>query len=225
MPSRLDASVVKAVVLSGVGGLRVFFRAVDLLDRAGGLGVGDRCLGLLLLPELVGRVLGDEVAVGMREGGRHLPEGHGLVGAALELALDDQAERRALHAADREEVGSRSAGWPSRPSGSAWRPRSGRCPGGRRRHWRAASRARRGRRRRARSRPWSAPSSGRASRGCRPRARPRRWRGRGWPRRPPAAPRGRSARPRGRSRSRSRGRRRPRPPSSGPGRRSCRSAP
>ncbi len=28
MPSRLEASVVKAVVFSGVGGLRVFFRAV-----------------------------------------------------------------------------------------------------------------------------------------------------------------------------------------------------
>ena len=81
----------------------------DLLDRAGGLGVGDRCRGLLLLPELVGRVLGDEVAVGMREGRRHLPEGHGLVRATLQLALHDQAESRALDAADGEEVGAETA--------------------------------------------------------------------------------------------------------------------
>ncbi len=57
---------------------------------------------------------------------------------------------------------SRSGGWRARRRGSASRPRAGRCPGGRRRRWRAGRRARRARRRRARSLPWSAPSSGRA---------------------------------------------------------------
>ena len=40
----------------------------------------------------------------------HLPVRLGDVGAALELALDDQAERRALDAADGEEVGAEAAG-------------------------------------------------------------------------------------------------------------------
>jgi hypothetical protein len=35
MPSRLDTSVVKAVVLSGVGGWRVFFRALISLTVPG----------------------------------------------------------------------------------------------------------------------------------------------------------------------------------------------
>ena len=45
----------------------------------------------------------------MGEGGDDLPERLGHVGAALQLALDDQAQGRALDAADREEVGSEAA--------------------------------------------------------------------------------------------------------------------
>ncbi len=51
-----------------------------------------------------------EGAVRVDELGVDLPEGLGDVGAALELALDDQAEGRALHAADGEEVGAEAAG-------------------------------------------------------------------------------------------------------------------
>ena len=54
--------------------------------------------------------MGLEGAVGMLEAGEDLPVGLGHVGAALELALDDQAEGRALDAADGEEVGAEPAG-------------------------------------------------------------------------------------------------------------------
>ena len=90
--------------------MRVFLRLRQLGDDAGRVGRGERRLGLGLLPELVGLVMGLERAVGVRELGEHLPVGIGDVGAALELALDDQPERRALDAADREEVGAEAAG-------------------------------------------------------------------------------------------------------------------
>src|SRR5207244_2448562 len=94
----------------------------DLLDGSGALGVGDGGLRLLLLPELVGGVLGCEVAVRMREGRGDLPERLGLVGAALELALDDQTEGRALHPSHREEVRAET------PGGGGDRPGQRRSP-------------------------------------------------------------------------------------------------
>ena len=101
--------MVKAVVLSGVGGLRVLRRELTSLTTPGLLVPGERGLGLRLLPELVGRVVGLEGPVGVREVGEELPEGLGHVGAALELALDDQRQRRALDATDGEEVGAEAA--------------------------------------------------------------------------------------------------------------------
>ena len=62
------------------------------------------------VPELVGRVVGLERAVGVGELREQLPVGLRDVGAALELALDDQRQGRALDAADREEVGAEAAG-------------------------------------------------------------------------------------------------------------------
>ncbi len=110
IPRRLDASVVNAVVLSGVGGFRELRLRADLLHHAGALGAGKRRLGLGLFPELVGRVVRLEGAVGVAELGEELPVGLGDVGAALQLALDDQRQRRALHAANREEVGAEAPG-------------------------------------------------------------------------------------------------------------------
>ena len=102
--------MVKAVVLSGVGGLRVCLRALISVTLPGLRGAGERRLGLLRFQNLSVAWCAVEGAVGVGEGGDDLPEGLGHVGAALELALDDQAERRALHAADREEVGAEAAG-------------------------------------------------------------------------------------------------------------------
>ena len=51
-----------------------------------------------------------ELAVGMLEGGEHLPVGLGHVRAALELALDHDRERRALDAADGQELRAEPAG-------------------------------------------------------------------------------------------------------------------
>ena len=100
----------KAVVLNGAGGLRVLrFDSTDLHD-ARALGVRERGLRLRLLPELVDLVVGGELAVGMLEGGEHLPVGLRHVRAALELALDDDRERRALHAADGQELRAEPAG-------------------------------------------------------------------------------------------------------------------
>ena len=110
MPRRLEASVVKAVVLSGVGGLRVFFRAVISLTVPGVLELATAALASFSSQNLSVVCSATKLPSGWREGGGHLPEGHGLVGAALELALDDQAEGRALHAADREEVGAEAPG-------------------------------------------------------------------------------------------------------------------
>ncbi len=50
-----------------------------------------------------------EGPVGVLELGEQFPERFGDVGAALHLALDDQAQGRALDAADREEVGAEAA--------------------------------------------------------------------------------------------------------------------
>ena len=81
----------------------------DRLDDAGRLGAGEGGVGLRFLPEFVDRVVGLEGPVGMLELGEQLPERFGDVGAALHLALDDQAQGRRLHAADREEVGAEAA--------------------------------------------------------------------------------------------------------------------
>ena len=88
----------------------MFLRLRQLGDDTGRVGRGERGLGLGLLPELVGLVVGLEGPVGVRELGEHLPVGNRDVGAALELALDDEAEGRALDAADGEEVGAETAG-------------------------------------------------------------------------------------------------------------------
>ena len=90
--------------LAGVPPLR------QLGDDAGRVGRRERGLGLGLLPELVGLVVRLEGALGVGELREHLPERLRHVGSALELALDDQAEGRALDAADGEEVGAEPAG-------------------------------------------------------------------------------------------------------------------
>ena len=79
------------------------------LHRAGAGGAGERRVGLRFLPEFVDRVVGLEAAVGVLELGEQFPERFRDVGAAFHLALDDQAQGRALHAADREEVGAEAA--------------------------------------------------------------------------------------------------------------------
>ena len=85
--------------------------AVTELDPAGRLGARDGRLGLLLVPELVGRVMGlERVAFSRLEGGEQLPKRFRHVGAPLELALDDQSEGWALDAADGEEVGAEATG-------------------------------------------------------------------------------------------------------------------
>ena len=87
----------------------MFLRAVTALTVPGAAGPGEGGVGLLPLPELVDRVVGLEAAVGVLELGEQFPERFGDVGAALHLALDDQAQGRALDAADREEVGAEAA--------------------------------------------------------------------------------------------------------------------
>ena len=141
---------------------RVRLRASTSLTTPGALGAGERRVGLGLLPELVGRVVGLEGAVGVLELARTPPRrawrrGRGAPARARRSGPGSGSAR-----GRRRGSWSRSGGSRARPRGSASRPRSGRCPGGRRRRWRARRRARRGRRRRARSPPWSAPSSGRA---------------------------------------------------------------
>ena len=81
----------------------------DRFDDAGRLGPGEGGVGLGFLPEFVDRVVGLEGPVGVLELGEQLPEGFGDVGAALHLALDDQAQGRRLDAADGEEVGAEAA--------------------------------------------------------------------------------------------------------------------
>ena len=95
-------------VVGGRRPARVLARR-DRLDRAGAGGAGEGAVGLRLLPEFVGRVVGLEAAVRVLELGEQFPEGFGDVGAALHLALDDQAQGGALHAADREEVRAEAA--------------------------------------------------------------------------------------------------------------------
>ena len=55
-------------------------------------------------------MVGDERAVGMLELGEHLPVGLRHVRAPLQLALHDDRERRALHAADGQELRAQPAG-------------------------------------------------------------------------------------------------------------------
>ena len=99
----------KAVVLSGRRRLARVLAGGHVLDDARALRAGERGVRLGLLPELVGGVVRLERAVGMLELREDLPEGLRHVGAALELALDDQAEARALDAADGKEVGAEAA--------------------------------------------------------------------------------------------------------------------
>ena len=102
--------MVKAVVLKGAGGRRVFAPRRHVLDQAGARGALHRGVGLRSLPELVGLVVGLEGTVRMGELGEHLPVRLRHVRAPLELALDDQRQGRALDAADGEEVGAEAAG-------------------------------------------------------------------------------------------------------------------
>ena len=105
-----DAALVNAVVLNGPGGLRVLrFDSTDL-TTPGDVVLGKCGLGLLLLPELVHLVVRGEHPVGMLERGPHFPEGLGHVRAPLQLALDDDRKRRALHAADGQELRAEAAG-------------------------------------------------------------------------------------------------------------------
>ena len=105
-----DAALVNAVVLNGVGGWRVERRAATDFTMPGALRSLERGLRLRLLPEAVLLVVRDERAVGMLELREHLPVRLGHVRAPLELAVDDDRERRALHAADREELRAEPAG-------------------------------------------------------------------------------------------------------------------
>ena len=106
MPRRLEASTWNEFVLYGVGGLLVFLRLVTDWTTPGSAVAAKALVGLGLVPELVGRVMGLEAAAaGMLELGEELPVGLEDVGAALEFTFDDQAEGRALDAADRKEVG------------------------------------------------------------------------------------------------------------------------
>ena len=101
--------MVKAVVLSGVGGLRVLRRELTSLTMPGLVVPASAASASPFVPELVGGVVGLERAVGVAELREQLPERLRHVGAALELALDDQRQGRALHAADGEEVGAEAA--------------------------------------------------------------------------------------------------------------------
>ena len=100
----------KAVVLSGVGGLRVLRRELTSLTTPG-LGRGRRAPRRPRpSPRTCRSRGGPRRPVGVLELGEQLPEGFGDVGAALQLALDDQRQGRALDAADGEEVGAEAAG-------------------------------------------------------------------------------------------------------------------
>ena len=110
MPSRLDASVVKAVVLRGVGGWRVFFRAEISLTVPGVFELATAASASSFFQKRSVVCSATNSPSGWPKLGGDLPEGLRLVGAALELALHDQAERRALDAADGEEVGAEAPG-------------------------------------------------------------------------------------------------------------------
>ena len=178
-------------------------------DRARAGGAGERRVGLRLLPEFVDRVVGLEAAVGVLELGEQFPERFGDVGAALHLALDDQAQGRALDAADREEVGAEAAGGERDRAGQRRAPEqvdvlAGGAGVGERvgelvELAEGALDLLLGQRRVAGALDPQA---------CRRRC-PRASRAPGWRRASPPAPRARSARPRGRSRSRSPARRPP----------------
>ena len=197
----------KAVVFSGVGGLRVFFRAVTALTTPGPAGPGERLVGFRFLPEFVDGVVRLEGPVGVLELGEQFPERFRDVGAALHLALDDQAQGRALHAADGEEVGAEAAGRERDRAGQRRPPEQvdvlARGAGVGQRVAQVvevvegAQKFLFGRRRVARPEDFQRPRGGVLT-ACR---------APGWRRASPPGPRARSARPRGRSRSRSPARR------------------
>ena len=108
---RRDPESARGVDLEGVRVVRGRRLARGLaaghrLDHARADRALERRVGLGLVPELVGGVMGLEaVAGGMLELGEELPEWLGDMGSTLELPLDDQAEGRALDPPDREEGG------------------------------------------------------------------------------------------------------------------------
>jgi len=138
--------------------LRVLRRS-DLLDHAGVLVAGDRASASSRSRTC--RDGGPEAAVGVLEVRQHLPVrlafGHGAHSSARR-----PAPGRALHAADREEVGAEAPRRKRGTGGSGWRPRAGRCPGRP-----AGVRKREGElvelREGAFDLPWSGPSSAPAS--------------------------------------------------------------
>ena len=110
MPRRLEASVVNAVVLKGVGGLRVLRFELTSLTTPGLLVPASAASASAFSQNLSVSWWASNAPSGCCEAREHLPVGLRDVRAPLELALDDQRQRRALHAADREEVGAEAAG-------------------------------------------------------------------------------------------------------------------
>ena len=110
MPSRLDASVVKAVVLSGVGGLRVFFRAVISLTVPGVLELATAALASFSSQNLSVVCSATKLPSACAKVAVTSQKGTGSCARRSSSRCDDQAEGRALHAADREEVGAEAAG-------------------------------------------------------------------------------------------------------------------
>ena len=101
-PSRAAAAW-SSVVLNGVGGLTVRRLALDRRDRParGACDRGHRALGVLDALEAVDGVPRRELrrrVTAAREGALHLPVGLGYERLALALPLDDERERRRLHA-------------------------------------------------------------------------------------------------------------------------------
>ena len=105
-----DAALVNAVVLNGVGGLRVLRLDSTDLTTPGEFVFASAALASLSSQNLSTLWCAVNCAVGMLERGEHLPEGLGDVCAPLQLALHDDRESRALHAADRQELRAEATG-------------------------------------------------------------------------------------------------------------------
>ena len=153
-PRRLEASVVNAVVLSGVGGWRLDFFALTPVTTPGLFVPASAAFASASSQNLSVAWCASNEPSGMLELREHLPVRLRDVGAALELALDDQAQGRALDAADREEVGAEAAGGERDGPGQRRAPdQVDVLPGGAG-VGEVVGEARRGSRTRARSRPW-----------------------------------------------------------------------